>query len=125
MELDAQAIAELDQELFPDNNMNWKTVESVVGRGRGFVIYRDGQLIGYLLAQKDPTEALADILRLGIRPGHQCKGLGSQLLKEALEAFDDVILTVRKDNRALRFYLRHGFRIIGHLDQSWVMRSTS
>jgi ribosomal protein S18 acetylase RimI-like enzyme len=118
---DAHAVAELDMLLFPDNCLSWKTIETEIRHGEGFVVYDGEMLIAYLLARKDST-GLVDILRLGVRQGYQSRGLGSDMLLALFSRHNDVMLCVRKDNRAIRLYLRHGFEIVGQLEESWVMR---
>src|SRR3990172_848179 len=119
---DAESIAELETELFPDNNMNDVTIGNELSVGLGWVIY-DEVLVGYLLAHRDGE--LLDIIRLGVRSGYQGMGVGRALLEEALKQTETAMLTVKKSNQtALRLYLRRGFRIVGHLagDTGWVLR---
>jgi ribosomal protein S18 acetylase RimI-like enzyme len=122
---DAPAVAELEAELFPDNCMNEKTLAGEIERGGGTVQF-EGILVGYLLCRTDEATGLVDILRLGIRPSHQGRGIGGKLLLSVLMHNDDVMLTVRKNNyRAIRFYQKWGFKITAQLKESWVMRITS
>lgn len=120
---DAPAIAELELDLFPDNCLNWKTIESEIRHGEGFVIYDGGRLVAYLLART--SEGLTDILRVGVLASEQGRGYGTALVEALLQIRhqrEQVMLTVRKDNdRALHLYRRYGFSIVGQLHDNWVM----
>ena len=120
---DAFAIAELELELFPDNCLNWKTLESEIQHGKGFVVYEGNRLVGYLLARTSGD--LTDILRLGVCPDKQGLGYAHRLIQALLQSFQEshkVMLTVRKRNdRAIHFYRRYGFVIVGQLHDSWMM----
>lgn len=117
-EADAEAIESLDIELF-DNSFNSTTLRREIKRGEGWVTEEDGQLVGYLLAARDGK--MLDIIRLGVRPGYQRRGIGTELLKKVLDR-DELMLCVRRKNwPAIRVYYRLGFRILGHTEDSWVM----
>jgi ribosomal protein S18 acetylase RimI-like enzyme len=120
---DAPYIADLEMTLFPDNCFNWKTIENEIRCGKGLVIYSGEQLIAYLLART--SGGITDILRLGVRPTEQGRGYGTRLIQELIQLSqpgDQIMLCVRKNNdRALRLYIRHGFTIVGQLEESWVM----
>jgi ribosomal protein S18 acetylase RimI-like enzyme len=124
---DATYIAGLEMELFPSNALSWKTIESEITHGEGFVVYEDDFLIGYLLART--SGGLTDILRLGVRSRYQRCLWGTRLLQALLQSRvgQPVMLTVRKNNPAMHFYCRHGFKIAGQLataesaEESWVL----
>ena len=120
---DAHAIAELELTLFRDNCLNWKTIESEIQHGEGFVIYNGGRLIAYLLART--SVGITDILRLGVLSSEQGRGYGTSLIQALLQIRhprNEIMLTVRKNNdQAIRLYRRHGFVIVGQLHDSWVM----
>jgi ribosomal protein S18 acetylase RimI-like enzyme len=123
-EYDAPAVADLEIELFPGNCFNERTLREEIKVGFGCVVYRGGDLAGYLLART--TKTMMDILRIGVRRPYQHRGIGTEMLLHALKegagAGMSVMLCVRKDNRgALRLYQRHGFEITGRLEDSWVM----
>lgn len=125
---DAQAISELESQLFPDNCMNEYTLTREIQAGDGIVIYKGGLLIGYMLVRDDKDDEVMDLLRLGIREGYQGQGLGRRLLDDLDQTeLKDFVLTVRKNNRsALRLYLTRGFQIVGELSGgNWVMRRTT
>lgn len=119
---DVLAICALEAELFPDNCFNEVTLSNELVQGKGWVLYIDNALAGYLMMQYDG--ALYDIIRLGVIRTHWGQGLGTALLQHALvEKQGPVILTVQEDNlRAMRLYKRHGFKIVGQLEGGWVMR---
>lgn len=119
---DAPAIAALDMELFPENCFNERTLAREIGAGGGLAVYDDDLLVAYILVRWDWE--IMDIIRIGVRPSHQGRGIGTRMLFNVLSTTHmDSILTVDKLNkRALRLYTEHGFKIIGQLSRSWVMR---
>lgn len=122
IQADAEHIAHLEAELFPDNNMNEVTISKELSVGLGWVAY-DGILVGYLLAHRDGD--LLDIIRLGVGPGYQGMGIGRSLLDQVLKQTGTAMLTVKKTNQvAMKLYLQRGFKIVGHLagDTGWVMK---
>ena len=127
---DADDIARLDMQLFPDNCFNERTVGNELEAGISWVIHKGGELIGYALVRPDGD--IVDLIRIGVSPDHQRKGWGLKLLKlvSGCNLRSKVMLTVRKDNHgAIKLYLWAGFKIIGHLEayekKSWVMLLTS
>jgi len=95
-----------------------------------------GSLIGFFLARAY-YESL-EILKIGVFPTWQRKGIGTQLLETAFtegtrRGCNRCFLEVRKSNqKAIQFYYRHGFRIAGTrinyytnpLEDAWVMDKT-
>lgn len=123
---DALDVAELEILLFPNCCFNETTLHGEIRKGYAWGIREGGKLIAYILARRDAC--IADILRLGVHPNHQRRGYGRQLLQKALTEFEDVMLTVSKENHpALRLYLENDFKIVGQLPAAgaWVMRRTS
>lgn len=98
-------------------------------------LHREG-LIGFFLARA-LYESL-EILKLGVFPTWQRKGIGTQLMENALtegmqRGCNRCFLEVRKSNQnAIQFYYRHGFRIAGTridyytnpVEDAWVMDKT-
>jgi ribosomal-protein-alanine N-acetyltransferase len=119
---DVLAICELEAELFPDNCFNEVTLSNEIVQGSSWVVYIGKVLAGYVMMQNDGV--LNDIIRLGVAKSFQGRGLGSQLLKQALEKKNGpVILTVKAQNwLALRLYKKYGFELVGCLDEGWVMQ---
>jgi ribosomal protein S18 acetylase RimI-like enzyme len=124
---DSEELANLEFGLFPENNLNERTLEGVLLHRASWVVSVDRIIVGYLLGQPDPG-GLLDVLRLGVAPQFQRRKLGSRLLERALRDYPDTMLTVQKDNLgALKLYSQHGLRIVGEIPSanSWVMRVTS
>lgn len=117
---DADELAVLEGKLFPDNCFNERTLSNELKISRCWVEERGGKLIGYAIVRVDG--AMADILRLGVLPGHHRQGVASRLLTVAMREAPSSMLTVRKDNEpALSLYFSFGFRIMGETQESWVM----
>jgi len=115
---DAEAIANLDAQLFPDICWNENSVRREIKLGWGLVSTNEkGKVIGFLLVRLDG--ALADIIRVGIAQKHQHKGHGRELLKKAIEELSSpMMLTVRKDNvAAKKLYLSEGFTPIASVGE--------
>lgn len=119
---DADVLASLDAQLFPENALNETTIANEIKHGMGWVIEVADEIVAYVLVRDD--HQILDILRLGTRADYQKAGFGTELLERVLREDQQAMLTVKKSNRpALRLYLRHGFEIAGHLKEndSWVM----
>ncbi len=118
---DADELATLDMKLFPDNCFNEHTLAKEIELGSGFVICDEFAIVAYMLLRGDSY--LTDIMRLGVLPEFQGRGLGKQLLRHGIEQAENVMLTVHQENaRALQLYSRHGFQIVGRLgNDCWVM----
>lgn len=93
-------------------------VARVAGQVVGFV------MIGFLPWQaggRDSDDWIGDVLAIGVDPARQGKGIGSQLMQQALELsrqmsewrdLREIQLTCAADNQAaLRFFSRHGFQV--------------
>jgi ribosomal protein S18 acetylase RimI-like enzyme len=112
--------------LFPDNAFNAYTLECEMKIGRCWVVERRTKVVAYLLARQDGS--LLDVMRVGVMPEFQGKGIGTMLMEMVLTQASEVILSVRKDNTsAVKLYRKLGFSIIGEIGDaaSWVMRATS
>ena len=125
---DALEIAELENLIFPDNSFNETTLAMEIEAGICWVYQTGGHIQGYLLAKYDGK--LLDILRLGVHPKYQDRGVGTRLLEASLRETGSLMLTVKKDNqKAMKLYHRYGFRIVGELageygdgPDGWVMK---
>lgn len=109
-EADAEAVAALDAELFPELCWNENSIKREIKLGWGLVITdQKGRIIGYLLVRLDGQ--IADIIRVGVTKKHQGKGHGRALLREAIDKLSSpMMLTVRKNNKAAKkLYLSAGF----------------
>ena len=66
-----------------------------------------------------------------VLPSYQCQGIGSALMKEALEAYKDVYqvqLVTEQTERTLRFYRSMGFEILSTyncIGMTWMNREKS
>lgn len=122
---DADELAQLDMELFPDNCFNERTLAIEIERGYGWVIEGEGELAAYVLAVPDPV--VMDVLRLGVRPAYRRRGYATQLLCAVLDlcatAGLGTILNVAYENEtALRLYQKLGFKIAGQMQHdAWLM----
>lgn len=119
---EVEELAQLEEELFPDNCFNEVTLRKQLKSASCWVETRDQKFIGYVIAQVDGN--MVDILRIGVLPSHQRTGVGSRLLFRALMEAPKAMLTVKKDNAsALRLYFSYGFEIAGHLEEeeAWMM----
>jgi predicted GNAT family N-acyltransferase len=89
------------------------------------VIVLDGTDIGVMAIEERETEVF--VSKLYIAPEHQCRGIGSQLLRSLLDrawARDlPVTLRVMKSNPARRLYERLGFVVTGETDVQFLMRA--
>jgi GNAT superfamily N-acetyltransferase len=78
--------------------------------GRGWVAENKGEIVAFCYADK----VNASIWALFVRPGHEGRGLGQTLLKQAVDwlfelGHDCVHLTTGANTRADRFYLQQGW----------------
>lgn len=106
---DVAGLVALEVELFGVDAWSELTVTTSVARGT-VLVAEDGELLGYVVLAG--AGDVADLERIGVRPGHRRAGLASALLDAALRdaGQDRVLLEVRADNAsALAFYARAGF----------------
>ena len=125
---DVDRILELEGKLF-SNSMNETMILQEIRIGQGWVHCgeKDNVVYGYALVRDDGY--VLDLTRLGVDLPEQGGGIGRELLTHVLQVATErqrvVQLTVLKENsKALKFYLRHGFQIVGHLKKegAWLMR---
>jgi [ribosomal protein S18]-alanine N-acetyltransferase len=122
---DADALAQLDALLFPENCFNETTLANEVRLGKGWCIDSKDRLVplaAYALVRDDGY--VLDLLRLGVHAAFQRRGLGRLLLERVLQEERPTMLTVRANNAtALRLYLKHGFQLTGRLvnGAGWTM----
>ena len=127
--IDCERLEYMEGVLFPDNAFNAYTLSNELKIGRCWVVERGGTIVAYLLARADGK--LFDILRVGVMPDFQGRGIGTKLTEMAMTQSPETILCVLKGNKgAIRLYRRLGFKItgeVGHISNtpSWVMRATS
>jgi ribosomal protein S18 acetylase RimI-like enzyme len=116
---DAEAISELDTQLFPDNCFNSKTIEKEIAVSKAFVRYKAGKLIGYILSRWDGY--ILDITRIGVHPDFQGRKLGTALLSMVLDDRPAMLHVNKHNQRARQLYQRQGFEVVANTTDSWVM----
>lgn len=114
--IDPVYLSRLPDEYWLPSMRSW--LES--GRMYGLIAESDGKPVGCVIYGRGRDEDHADwgeIVSLYVLPGAMGKGVGSALLREALaslleDGYRRVYLWAIQDNdRAARFYQRHGFRV--------------
>lgn len=111
----SQKIAELEREVFKENSWSEKLIFSELENTNSevWVLINSQDILGYLIVRKIFDEA--EILRMGIKPAFQGKGLGKKLLGEVIrvlerEGIRRVFLEVNKENKiAYSLYKKFGF----------------
>lgn len=118
---DADELAELEMQLFPDNCLNEHSLAREIDLGFGWVICEERRIVGYALCRGN--RYLTDLIRLGVVKTHQREGRANRMLNAVVNCAQHVMLTVQPDNdNALRLYRRHDFEIVGRLKEgAWVM----
>lgn len=120
---DIDAVLALEQQAFGDTTFNERTLQNLLQSKEGFLLLaKDGEeLVGFALVGVDGY--VWDLLKLGVRPGHQRKGYGGMLLDELRSRCPcTLMLTVHPDNQsALGLYWRKGFSLYGRIDGSYVL----
>ncbi|WP_307056099.1 GNAT family N-acetyltransferase [Streptomyces achromogenes] len=116
LEQDMSDIVLLDREVFPDLPYPYFVLRQLLDafKEHMFVVHDGDRLCGYVLATP-PSEGQSWILTLGVAPGMRHRGLGRQLMREALdrlraEGARTARLGVRPENvTAIRLYISLGF----------------
>ncbi len=66
-----------------------------------------------------------ELIQIQVAPSCQGKGIGrrilNDLIKEAIESEKSITLSVLKTNQAKNLYLSVGFKIVGEIDDSYLM----
>jgi len=118
---DLETIVELEAVLF-DNSFGEGTLRRELEVSYCAVM-RDGMdiVVGYVIVR--PNGELHDLLRLGVMPSFQRKGIGRRLLRHILVRFPGpMMLMVRRENPAALLYKAHDFQTVAMTDKGWVMR---
>jgi ribosomal protein S18 acetylase RimI-like enzyme len=88
------------------------------------IITLKGEEIGWVEFRRTGEELF--LKQLYISPGHQRRGIGSQVLRllreEQRGSAKSMALFVLKNNPAFRFYERHGFEVVRETRTTLVMR---
>jgi ribosomal protein S18 acetylase RimI-like enzyme len=72
------------------------------------------RLLGFLAIRRSHTNGWETLEKLYVEPGEQGRGVGSALLEKAKELRPDGLhlWVFQKNTGAIRFYERHGFRLV-------------
>jgi putative acetyltransferase len=95
----------------PDQIRAWMR-DKVFPSQRVIVAELEGDLVGYV------SHTETSLSNLYVLPTHQRRGVGSALLKVALENMSDEaeLWVFEANTEAIRFYERKGFRTVAHTD---------
>lgn len=115
---DAEEIATLENEIFPDpwSDTDITSLISVEG-SMCYTALSDGKVIGYLIGRQIPPEA--EIYRIATAPSHRRRGVAYRLLDYSVKTergrgLESLFLEVRERNLPARnLYTSYGFREIG------------
>ena len=83
-------------------------------KGDGFRALRRGMLVDDAMAAAKPSIPHYYLYAIGVRPGHQGKGIGSRLLKEGLAVVDDAHMPAYLESSKeanVPLYERYGFEV--------------
>ena len=116
------SLMEIDHEAYADNMMNVYTAKTFVQYGKGFGLFEEGRLKGFVIfirSWDDPC--LAYLKKMAIEKSGRGKGYGKLLLSASLDAIRRegiarVVLTVAPNNLpALHLYRDlFGFKVVEH-----------
>ena len=107
---------QLPTELFPYIKSEWfyfveLTVENVVRRYENMLadiwVYEDVAVQGFVMVKGE------EIVKLFVEPALQNNGTGAKLLEYAKQQGGRCLWALEKNTDAIRFYLRHGFKLTG------------
>lgn len=95
---------------------------------RPFAIYKDEEVIGFMMLGLNEKEKEADIWRFMIAEEHQCKGYGTEAMKVAIEMikaedkFDHISLSyVPGNDVGQHVYEKLGFKATGEIDDGEII----
>jgi RimJ/RimL family protein N-acetyltransferase len=116
---DWEAYHQFDEEIFPEDAMRRERFDSRIGLGEFFVVESsDSRIIGQLSVGKF-GENDAHLGRIGVAKSMQNKGLGTKLMKAALDWFNKenihraILYTQDYNTVAQHLYKKFGFSITG------------
>lgn len=90
--------------------------------GHTFLLMTDDELpVGFASFSRHENENVFHLNKIYVLPGYQGKNLGKQLLNHVIESIKKedasaLQLNVNRHNKALHFYEKQGFKIIGKED---------
>jgi ribosomal-protein-alanine N-acetyltransferase len=116
-EEDLPAVEKLDEDVFGDVALSLMVLKFLYlpFRKTWHVVECDGVLAGYALVCPDSDNSEAWLMGLAVSGDHQGRGLGRQLMKQAMVSMmkagaNDAYITVRPDNEAAyHLYQQFGF----------------
>ncbi|MEM3676059.1 MAG: ribosomal protein S18-alanine N-acetyltransferase [Thermoplasmataceae archaeon] len=116
------SIAELEKRAFPVGAYSKQMLRRVFNdpKSFSFVLLDGDKVVGYVSAIP-LDESSADIESIAVDPNYQGQGYGRELMKIIEEemkkrGFSVSVLEVRdKNEKALKFYLSNGYRIVKHI----------
>ena len=103
-------------------------LEQALSHSLAIYVALDGDTVVGLIRLVGDGFSSVFVQDLIVLPSYQCQGIGSALMKEALEAYKDVYqvqLVTEQTERTLRFYRSMGFEILstyGCTGMTWVNR---
>lgn len=96
-------------------------LETAVSGAPPLFVLEDGGRVGYTIAI--PGSEAVYVSELAIRPDRQNEGYGSVLVSFLVDQFEDYdelqLIVEATDERARRFYKRHGFDVLDRLDDNF------
>ena len=97
-----------------------------------FAIYNDEEPVGFMMLDEDLEERSLVIWRIMFPPEHQCKGYGTQAIRQIIELarasgkYDSIILDYVMGNAiAEHVYTKLGFRPTGEISNGEVVMKLS
>ena len=101
----------------PDEHVE-RIAERIRGHDEVWVAAEEGRLLGFLAIEQSTNLEAPVLERLYVEPADQTRGVGKALLDQAKALRpDELYLWVFQRNAAaIRFYERHGFRLVKHTD---------
>jgi ribosomal protein S18 acetylase RimI-like enzyme len=101
-------------------------VEAYVGRSRCFVALLESEPVGACVVQP-MSQGVYELMNIAVSPGHQQKGIGTELLRHAIAAVRDLgaqrlEVGTGTFGYQLAFYQRAGFRVFA-VDRDFFLRN--
>ncbi|WP_245519631.1 MULTISPECIES: GNAT family N-acetyltransferase [unclassified Mesorhizobium] len=118
-ERDAQAVTDIEAVAFETDWTGYAGLESSISNGDVLVAEVDDRVVGFCVILCRQGKSTASLKTIAVSPSVAGRGFGTALLNAAekevfLRGYRLLRLEVRADNhRAIRFYLRAGFRRTG------------
>ncbi len=117
---DLETIADMEREIFGESSYPINYLAELYLNADYFMVATVGDwIVGYIIGRLE--RRVAHILSIAVREGYRRRGIGSMLLKSFIEyairrGALRVYLEVSDRNEvAINFYLRHGFRVVDRI----------